>query len=86
MVPYHIETGIKIPPIARPAASQTVSRAMTTLLALKKGNSFLVKDPLEAIHANKVMRDCLARERARQGTRLFTSRKVGIGIRIWRVR
>ena len=87
MNPYRIETGIKIPPIVhRTSPTQTASRALETMLALKKGNSFVVKDALDAIHATKVMRDFLARERRRNGARLFTSRKVGAGVRIWRVK
>ena len=53
---------------------------------LEKGESFLIKDELEALKAAKVLRDFQTRERERKGTREFASRKVGKGMRIWRVR
>jgi capsular polysaccharide biosynthesis protein len=86
MHPYRIDQGIKIPAISRPAASQKSSRAMATMQLLKKGESFLIKDEIDAMRANKVMRDLLRRERQQDGTRLFVSRKIGAGIRIWRTR
>ena len=83
---YRIEKNIKIPEVSRPAPSQSVSPTMATIQKLEKGDSFLVRDPLDAVGAAKIMRDCLARERARGGTRHFTSRKIGGGVRIWRLK
>jgi hypothetical protein len=83
---YRIEHGKKVPPISRPAPTNTMSRAAATMNELKKGDSFLVKDPIDAIRAAKVMRDLQRRERERSGTRLFTSRKIADGVRIWRTR
>ena len=86
MQPYRIEHGIKIPPVTQPKASQLVSRAVATMNLLKKGESFLVKDPIEAMHASKQMRDLLRRERERSGNRQFTLRKTGAGVRFWRMK
>ena len=86
MQPYRIERGIKMPPVTQPKASQLVSRAVVTLNQLKKSESFLVKDPVEAMHASKQMRDLLRRGRERKGTRHFASRKAGAGLRIWRMK
>ena len=83
---YRIDKGLKVPEISHPKVATTVSRTTATMLVLGKGDSFLIKDPLEAVAAGKHMRDFLARERRRGGTRTFTSRKVAAGVRIWRVK
>ena len=46
---YRIEKGIKVPPRAQPIASVQVSMAVATMAALAKGESFLIKDPFEAV-------------------------------------
>ena len=53
---------------------------------LKKGESFLVKDSLDAIHAGKRMRDLNARQRQSGEKRVYVSRRVAAGVRIWRVK
>ena len=83
---YKIEKGIKLPPPARAVASVRISATAATLVKLDKGESFLVKDALEALRAAKTMRDCLARERKSKTGREYASRKVGDGVRIWRVK
>ncbi len=82
---YKIETGIKIPPIAKASSISKISAAVATMNALGKGQSFLIEDPADAFTAAKQMRDVTRRERQRNGTRAFVSRKVGAGLRIWRV-
>ena len=86
MKPYPITKGLKLPPVSRPATAGRVSAAALTLAILAKGDSFLVTAPLDAIKAEKVMRDFTARERNRRGGRSFTSRRTGKGVRIWRVK
>ena len=83
---YRIESGIKIPPKSNPKTSGTTSLTAATMQELNKGQSFLIKDPVAAGSASKVMRDFMRRERARDGTREFVSRKVGAGVRIWRIK
>ena len=53
---------------------------------LYKGESFLVKDLVAASSASKVMRDFMRRKHARDSIREFVSRKIGAGVRIWRVK
>ena len=85
MKTYKLESGIKIPPIIRTNGGENkLSRVAATLQLMKKGESFLIKDPLEALKATKVMRDAMTREREIGGKRTYTSRKVGNGCRIWR--
>ena len=81
---YRIDRGIKVPPVSRAVTVATTSRAAATLQQLKRGESFRVRDAVEAMRANKVMRDFARRERARSSTRTFVSRKTGAGVRIWR--
>lgn len=83
---YKIEAGIKVSAVAVSHKASVPSVAAMTMAVLEKGDSFLVKDELEALKAAKVMRDMQARERDRNGTREFTARKVGKGVRIWRVK
>jgi hypothetical protein len=83
---YRIDKGIKLTPIAVSHRATLPSAAALTLVKLDKGDSFLIKDELSALKATKVLRDFQKRERARKGSRVFTSRKVGAGVRIWRVR
>lgn len=83
---YKIEKGIKLPAVAVSRKATVPSPAALAVGKLDKGESFLVKDELEALKAAKVLRDFQKRERERKGTREFASRKVGKGMRIWRVR
>ena len=79
-----IEKGIKVPPVALNREPSYPSAVAITLLALEKRDSFLVKGELEALKAAKVLSGTTKRERARGGSREFTSRKVRNGLRIWR--
>ena len=83
---YKIETGIKLPTIAVSHKATMPSRAALTMATLEKGESFLIKDELDALKATKVMRDFNTRERERKTGREFVQRKVGKGIRMWRVK
>jgi hypothetical protein len=86
MQPYKIEKGIKVPPPARAISNGKSSRAALTMSKLEKGQSFLIKEIVEAMLAEKKMRDFMRRERERGGKRAFVSRRVGGGVRIWRVK
>ena len=83
---YRIEKGIKVPPKSQPTPSVQVSMAVATMTALAKGESFLIKDPFEAVKAEKRMRDLSARQRDNGGGREYAARKVGDGTRIWRTK
>ena len=83
--PCRIERGIKVPPPAIAHGNGKPSLASATMWALEKGESFLVRDALEAVAADKAMRGFLRRERKQKGTRHFLSRKTAKGLRIWRV-
>ena len=52
----------------------------------REGRELIITDELAALKATKVLRDFQKRERERKSKREFTSRKVGKGMRIWRVR
>jgi hypothetical protein len=81
---YKIDKNIKLPPVAISRKPSTPSVVALTIDALNKGDSFLIRDPLDGLKAEKRMRDFNARERERKGERLFVSRKVPLGVRIWR--
>ena len=83
---YRIEKGIKVPTPATAKSDGRPSMAIVTMQRLEKGESFLVKDALEAMIAQKKMRDLNARQRETGGGRQFVARKVGSGARIWRVK
>ena len=83
---YKIDKGIKLPPIAVSQEATKPSAAALTLAKLEKGDSFTVGNELEALKAARVLQGFQKRERARKGGREFASRKVGVGMRIWRVR
>ena len=83
---YKIEKGVKLPPPGKAVASVQIGPTTATLAKLEKGESFLVKDALEALRAAKTMRDCQARERESKTGREYASRKIGDGVRIWRVK
>ena len=86
MKTYKIEKGIKVPAIGQRTGAVKVSPVAATMSELKKGESFLVKSPLEVVKAEKVMRDYMRRERERAGDRVFTSRRMSGGVRIWRIK
>jgi hypothetical protein len=83
MKPYKIEKGIKLPEAAQAVSDGTASRASATMSALLKGESFLIKDALEGLRAEKQMRDKNARERRRGSGKVFASRRLEAGVRIW---
>lgn len=77
---YKIEKGIRIPPEARATNGRPGAVALT-LQRLEKGDSFLVREELEALKARKIVRDA-----SKKNGRGYTTRKAGKGVRIWRVR
>lgn len=83
---YKIESGIKLPDISTNNGDGKQSMANATLTALKVGQSFLVRDGLEAMKAAKVMRDLKRRDRKTGAKRDFASRQVKGGMRFWRTR
>ena len=76
---YKIEKGIKIPPVTQQTGVKPGAVALT-LQVLQPGDSFLVKDELAALKARTV---AIGMGRS---DRKFTARKVGKGVRIWRVK
>lgn len=83
---YKIEKGIRLPPPTKAVSDGRPSAAAVTMRLLNKGQSFLIKDTLDALIAQKKMRDMNARQRTTSGGRQFVARKVGSGARIWRVK
>ena len=86
MKTYKIDKGIKIPAPSLRRGAARVSMTATTINMLKKTESFLVKSPIEAMKAEKAMRDFMHRERKDGGSRRFSARRTGGGVRIWRVK
>ena len=86
MKPYKIDKGIKLPPVSVSNGANEMSRAVVTMLELKKGESFLVTDASESLRAEKRMRDFMLRERRRGGGKEFASRRLKTGVRIWRTK
>jgi hypothetical protein len=83
---YKIDTGIKVPKPSRPKLATSISRAAATMQKLAAGESFLVADPLDAMKAEKSMRDMNGSERTKRKGRHFASRRLEKGLRIWRTR
>ena len=77
---YKIEKGIKLWNAGLPAPSAGPGAVSLTMQAMEKGDSFVVKDELEAMKARKVVLD-----RSKTDGRNYTTRKLGKGLRIWRV-
>ena len=82
---YKIDKGIKLPKPRQVASDGRPSVATATMEELARGDSFIIKNPLEAVHAEKKMRNKNARERERGGKRQWVSRRDGDAVRIWRV-
>ena len=82
---YKLENGIKIPAPTQSSGS-TPTRVSATLSAMEIGQSFAIVDELHALKAGKVVSDANGREKAKQGGRKYTTRRVKKGIRIWRVK
>ena len=80
---FRIEKGIKLPAVSQSQSNGKASMAGATLAALEKGESFLVRDELEALRAQKRMRDMNSAHRDVKG---FASRKVKGGTRFWRIK
>ena len=72
-----------MPAVSKVIANGKPSMAAVTLALLEKGDSFLVRDALEAERSYKVMRGMNNRHRGEKG---FASRKVKGGMRFWRVK
>ena len=83
---YKIDKGLKVPKIAVNRKQTTPSLTSLTMQVLEKGDSFLIKDEVAALKSMKVVRDFVSRDRKRDVDRVFTTRKVGNGLRIWRVK
>jgi hypothetical protein len=86
MKPYKLEKGIKLPPPARPKIASEISRAAYTMQMMKAGESFAVADAVEAMKAEKSMRDMNGAERKRGSGKQFAARRTKRGLRIWRIR
>ncbi len=86
MKPYKIEKLIKVPAPSRPKTATTISRAAATMAVLEAGDSFLVTESMEAIKAEKSMRDMNGTGRRQRNGRRYVSRRLPKGLRIWRVR
>ena len=82
---YKIEKGIKLPAPSRPKSTGQLLRAAATMRALAVGDSFFIRDPLDAIRAEKTMRDMNASARSARRPQVMTSRRVKGGLRVWRV-
>lgn len=77
---YRIEKGVKLPRPSRASGASKPSRAALTMAALAVGESFLIKDELDALKAVKSMMDMSRKDRR------FTSRRQDKGgVRIWRI-
>lgn len=85
---YKLEAGISIPKgqVGGGKSDGKPSKVARTLQVMVKGESFLIKDELEAMKAEKKMRDRNRRERLTGGTREYVSRRTPKGMRIWRVK
>ena len=83
---YKNEKGIKLPAPSRPKSSGKPSRAAATMQALAVGDNFFIRDPLDAIRAEKTMRDMNASARAAERPHVMTSRRLRNGVRIWRMK
>ena len=81
-----IETGFKVPARLVNREPSTPSATALTMNKLEKGQSFLIRDELQALKAAKVVRDYCARQRERKTEHPFTSRRIGKGMRVWRVK
>lgn len=81
---YKIEPGIKVPAPANRPGNGHSSMATATMAIMKAGDSFLVRDVLDGVRAEKNMRDLMSRERKAGGKRKFVARRVKLGVRIWR--
>lgn len=78
---YKLEKGI---PLSEPFVGKSgggPGRVSLTLSAMEKGDSFLIRDELEALKASKTLRD----RNGRGDGKNFTQRKVKNGWRVWRV-
>ena len=76
---YKIDKGVKLW-APEPRQGSGPGAVSLTLQAMEPGDSFRVKDELEAIKARKVVLDIEKRGR------VFTARKDGNGVRIWRTK
>ena len=82
---YKIEKGIKVAAVGVSRKATMPSAAALTMSKLAKGESFLIRDELAALKAQKVVKDYNARERIKHG-KAFIARRVGSGLRIWRAK
>jgi hypothetical protein len=83
---YKIEKGIKVAAVGMSRKATVPSAAAQTMSKLAKGESFLIRDELAALKAQKVVKDYNGRERAKRDGKAYVARRVGMGLRIWRVR
>lgn len=85
MKTYRIDKRIKLPAPQHRAGDGTPSKTSATLDALTIGDSFLIKDPVEAMSSEKIVRDRNHRERKKGREHRFATRRVKDGVRVWRV-
>ena len=82
---FRIEKGIKLSAVrvSKTVSNGKPSMAGETFALLEKGDSFLVRDAVEAERANRAMRGMTSRH---GDTKAFASRKVKGGTRFWRLK
>jgi hypothetical protein len=83
---YRIDKNKKIPPVKTEQGDGKAGRARATMEMLVVGDSFFVREPLDAVKATKAMRDYHGTHRDAPRPKRFTSRKEKDGVRIWRVK
>jgi hypothetical protein len=83
---YKIQKGIQIPAAVHKKSNGHPSKVALTMQAMEAGDSFLIADALEAIKAEKVVKDSNGREREKKSGRSFIMRRLPKGLRIWRVK
>ena len=73
---YKIEKGVPVPEVSHVTGNGEPSRVIETLKLLEKGDSFLIKDPLDALRAVKVVTDFNRRKRLKGDKMSFTTRRL----------
>lgn len=85
MKTYRIDKRIKLPAPQHRAGDGTPSKTSATLDLLTVGDSFVIKDPVEAMASEKIVRDRNHRERKKGREHRFATRRVKDGVRVWRI-
>ena len=83
---YNVEKGVKMPEVAINSGASEPSRVVLTMQSMAVGESFLIKDALEALKGAKIVVDFNGRQRKHGGGKQFATRKMKNGTRVWRVK